>query len=61
MIIHEIVQFIYLNSSMSSSYQNTISYGLFAIIGVTIGVVLLWIIYRFIVYIRQEFFGIAPT
>jgi hypothetical protein len=53
MVLYEIVLFVYGNSSMSASYQNTISYGLFAIIGATVLTVFAWIIYRLILYIRE--------
>lgn len=53
MIIYEIVLFIYSNSSMTPSYQNTISYGLFALIGVTVFVIICWIIYRLVLYTRE--------
>jgi uncharacterized membrane protein len=46
------VLFIYEASSKSTTYQNTISYGLFAIIGGALLTVAAWIIYRLVRYIR---------
>lgn len=46
---------------MSTTYQNTISYGLFAVIGVAVLTVGGWTIYRLVIYIRQECMGIQPT
>lgn len=61
MITYEIVLFLYQVSEKSSAYQNTISYGLFSIIGVTVLTVFAWIIYRLVLFVREEFFGIKPA
>jgi len=59
-IVIEIVFFVYSNSSMSTSYQNTISFVLLALMGLMTLLVVTWIIYRFIVYIREDIMGIVP-
>lgn len=51
-IVIEIVLFVYSGSSMTSSYQNTISLVLLGLMGLMVLLVITWIIYRFIVYIR---------
>jgi len=52
MIIYEIVLFIYSISDMNSNYQMTISLVLISLLGILIGLVIIWIIYRLIMYIR---------
>lgn len=58
MILVEMVLFIYSTGDMTSESQTSTSYGLFAIMGISILSVLGWIIYRLIVYIREEWLGI---
>jgi len=48
----EVVLFIYNNSTMSASYQNTISIALLSIMALMLFVVILWIIYRLVGFIR---------
>jgi hypothetical protein len=60
MVVCEIVLFIYSISDKNSNYQNTISIALLSIMGFMVIVVLLWIIYRLILFIRQDLMGIQP-
>jgi hypothetical protein len=60
-IVCEIVFFVYNTSTMSASYQNLISIVLLSIFGIMVLLVVVWIIYRFILYIREEIMGIKPA
>lgn len=46
---------------MTSASQLSISYGLFAVMGISILSVLAWIVYRFIVFVREECLGIKSV
>lgn len=52
MIAYEIVLFMYNISDKSATYQNTISIGLFIVVGLTVFAVLVWMIYRLVVFVR---------
>lgn len=45
---------------MTTSYQNTISYVLLALMGLMVLLTIAWIVYRLIVYIREDIMGIMP-
>jgi hypothetical protein len=53
MITYEIALFFYQISDKSSAYQSTISYGIFAIIGISVLAVIAWIVYRLVLYVRE--------
>lgn len=57
-IVCEIVFFIYDTTNKSTINQNLFSLVLLAIMGLMIILVLLWVVYRFIKYIREDIMGI---
>jgi hypothetical protein len=57
-IVCEIVLFIYNTSNKHTDYQNVISYVMLGLMGLMIITVLVWIIYRLIVFVRQDVMGI---
>lgn len=46
---------------MSTDQQNIFSVILLSIMGTLVVTVLVWILYRFIVYIREDVMGIKPV
>lgn len=57
-IVCEIVLFIYNTSNKNTAYQSVISYVLLGLMGLMIITVLIWIVYRLIVFIRKDVMGI---
>lgn len=60
MIIYEIVLFIYDTSDKNTTYQATISLVLLSLMGVAIVIVVGWMLYRLVTFIRVEYFGWKP-
>jgi len=60
MIGMEIVLFFYQISTKSYTYQTTISYVLLSLIGVAVLAVFAWALYRSVLFIREECYGIRP-
>ena len=58
LIVCEIVLFIYSISDMNADYQNLISIVLLCLMGLMILAVLVWIVYRFVLWVRHDIMGI---
>lgn len=61
LILIEIILFAYSTTAMSTDQQNIFSVILLSIMGTLVVTVLVWILYRFIVYIREDVMGIKPV